>query len=203
MQWETNFCGLLSMVDTLNGLEFPQTLRGVVEQLDCLKLTKDEQIVIQNCKSGFFDFTCHLLFGQPQSTKEVIPLIPLIYTVGGYGYGIKTDIEGKHQFVKEQSTGQIKIMSCPHLTELESQQSPQCTFINPILFLDTCLKGLQMDDVATILIHCRFKGYKGKSFHQLEDGGILTQNQSIIVKEGEKVLYNQKPFIIYTPQSYR
>jgi hypothetical protein len=32
------------------------------------------------------------------------------------------------------------------------------------------------------------------------DGGILIQNQSVIVKEGEKLLYNQKPFVIYTPQ---
>jgi hypothetical protein len=32
-QWEVNFCGLLSMVDTLNGLEFPQTLRGLLNKL--------------------------------------------------------------------------------------------------------------------------------------------------------------------------
>jgi hypothetical protein len=57
-----------------------------------------------------------------------------------------------------------------------------------------------MDDVATILIHCRFKGYHGQSFQQMGDGGILIQNQSVIVKEGEKLLYNQKPFVIYTPQ---
>jgi hypothetical protein len=57
-----------------------------------------------------------------------------------------------------------------------------------------------MDDVATILTHCRFKGYHGQSFIQMGDGGILIQNQSVIVKEGEKLLYNQKPFVIYTPQ---
>jgi hypothetical protein len=200
IQWETNFCRLLSMVDTLNGLEFPQTLRGVVEQIDCLKLTKNEQIIVQNCISSPSDFTCHLLFNQPIDTKEVIPMVPLIYTVGSYKYGLKVDNEGRQQFVKEKSTGQIKIMDCSHLTELESQQSPQCTFVTAVLFLDTCLKGLQMDDVATILIHCRFKGYHGKSFQQMGDGGVLIQNQSVIVKEGDKVLYNQKPFVIYTPQ---
>jgi hypothetical protein len=57
-----------------------------------------------------------------------------------------------------------------------------------------------MDDVATVLTHCRFKGYYGQSFKQMGDGGILIQNQSVIVKEGEKLLYNQKPFVIYTPQ---
>jgi hypothetical protein len=199
-QWEVNFCGLLSMVDTLNGLEFPQTLRGVVEQIDCLKLTKNEKIIVQNCVSSANDFTCHLLFDQPIDTKEVIPLIPLVYTVSGLGYALKLDSPDKQQFVKEKSTGQIKIMECPHLTNLESQQSPQCTFVTPVQFLDTCLKGLQMDDVATILTHCRFKGYDGQSFIQMGDGGILIQNQSVIVKEGEKLLYNQKPFVIYTPQ---
>jgi hypothetical protein len=127
-------------------------------------------------------------------------LIPLVYTVNGLGYGLKLDNPEKQQFVKEKSTGQIKIMECPHLTDLESQQSPQCTFATPVLFLDTCLKGLQMDDVTTILTHCRFKGYHGQSFKQMGDGGILIQNQSVIVKEGEKLLYNQKPFVIYTPQ---
>jgi hypothetical protein len=200
IQWETNFCRLLSMVDTLNGLEFPQTLRGVVEQIDCLKLTKNEQIIVQNCISSPSDFTCHLLFNQPIDTKEVIPMVPLIYTMGSYKYGVKVNNEGRQQFVKEKSTGQIKIMDCSHLTELESQQSPQCTFVTAVLFLDTCLKSLQMDDVATILIHCRFKGYHGKSFQQMGDGGVLIQNQSVIVKEGDKVLYNQKPFVIYTRQ---
>ncbi len=199
-QWEVNFCGLLSMVDTLNGLEFPQTLRGVVEQIDCLKLTKNEKVIVQNCVSSAAEFTCHLLFDQPIDTKEVIPMVPLIYTVSGYGYGLKLDNADRQQFVKEKSTGQIKIMDCPHLTNLESQQSPQCTFVTPVAFLDTCLKGLQMDDVATVLIHCRFKGYHDKSFQQMGDGGILIQNQSIIVKEGDKLLYNQKPFVIYTPQ---
>jgi hypothetical protein len=188
------------MVDTFNGLEFPQTLRGVVEQIDCLKLTKNEKILVQNCVSRAAEFICHLLFDQPIDTKEVIPMVPLIYTVGGYGYGLKLDNAERQQFVKEKSTGQIKIMDCPHLTNLESLQSPQCTFVTPVLFLDTCLKGLQMDDVATVLIHCRFKGYHDQSFQQMGDGGILIQNQSIIVKEGEKLLYNQKPFVIYTPQ---
>ncbi len=119
--------------------------------------------------------------------------------MSGSGYALKLDKADRQQFVKEKSTGQIKIMECPHLTNLESQQSPQCTFVTPVLFLDTCLKGLQMDDVATILIHCRFKGYHEQSFIQMGDGGILIQNQSIIVKEGEKLLYNQKPFVIYTP----
>jgi hypothetical protein len=32
------------------------------------------------------------------------------------------------------------------------------------------------------------------------DGGVLIQNHSIIVKDGDKLLYNQKPFVIYTPQ---
>ncbi len=140
------------------------------------------------------------MFDQPIDTKEIIPLIPLIYTSSGLGYGLKLDNPDKQQFVKEKSTGQIKIMECPHLTNLESQQSPQCTFVTPVLFLDTCLKGLQMDDVATILTHCRFKGYQGQSFIQMGDGGILIQNQSVIVKKGEKLLYNQKPFVIYTPQ---
>jgi len=199
-QWEVNFCGLLAMVDTLNGLEFPQVLKGIVEQLDCLKLTKNEEIIVQNCVSSEKEFTCHLLFDQPIDTKEVIPLIPLVYTVNSIGYGLKLDYPEKQQFVKEKSTGQIKIMECPHLTDLESQQSPQCVFATPVLFLETCLKGLQMDDVATILTHCRFKGYNGQSFKQMGDGGILIQNQSIIVKEGEKLLYNQKPFVIYTLQ---
>jgi hypothetical protein len=130
-QWESNFCGLLSMVDTLNGLEFPQVLKGVVEQIDCLKLTKNEQVIVQNCVSSPAEFTCHLLFNQPIDTKEVIPMAPLIYTVNGYGYGLKLDNSDRQQFVKEKSTGQIKIMDCPHLTDLESQQSPQCTFVTP------------------------------------------------------------------------
>ncbi len=119
------------MVDTLNGLEFPQTLRGVVEQIDCLKLTKNKKIIVQNCVSSAKDFTCHLLFDQPIDTKEVIPLIPLVYTVSGLGYALKLDSPEQQQFVKEKSTGQIKIMECPHLTDLESQQSPQCTFAIP------------------------------------------------------------------------
>jgi hypothetical protein len=131
-QWEFNFCGLLAMVDTLNGLEFPQTLRGVVEQIDCLKLTKNEKIIVQNCVSSATEFICHLLFDQPIDTKEIIPLIPLVYTVSGLGYALKLDNPEKQQFVKEKSTGQIKIMECPHLTDLESQLSPQCTYIcNP------------------------------------------------------------------------
>jgi hypothetical protein len=96
----------------------------VVEQIDCLKLTKNEKIIVQNCVSSTKDFICHLLFDQPMDTKEVIPLIPLVYTVSGLGYGLKLDNPEKQQIVKEKSTGQIKIMECPHLTELESQQSP-------------------------------------------------------------------------------
>ncbi len=60
-------------------------------------------------------------------------MVPLIYTVNGYGYGLKLDNSDRQQFVKEKSTGQIKIMDCPHLTDLESQQSPQCTFVTPVL----------------------------------------------------------------------
>jgi hypothetical protein len=203
-QWEVNFCGLLSMVDTLNGLEFPQTLKGVVEQIDCLKLTKNEKVIVQNCVSSAAEFTFHLLFDQPIDTKEVIPMVLLIYTVNGYGNGLKLDNADRQQFVKEKSTGQIKIMECPHLTNLESQQSPQCTFVTPVLFLDTCLKGLQMDDVATVLIHCRFKGYHDQSFQQMGDGGILIQNQSIIVKEGDKLLYIQSKTVcdLHTPKTF-
>jgi hypothetical protein len=191
------------MVDTLNGLEFPQTLRGVVEQINCLKLTKNEKIIVQHCVSSATDFTCHLLFDQPIDTKEVIPLIPLIYTVSGLGHALKLDNADKQQFVKEKSTGQIRIMECPHLTNLESQQSPQCTFVTPVLLLDTCLKGLQMDDVATILTHCRFKGYHGQYFMQMGDGGILIQNQSVIVKErGKAVVQSKTVGYLHTPKAF-
>jgi len=90
-------------------------------------------------------------------------------------------------------------MHCPHLLDFETDKSPTCTFINPVV--DTCLKGLQMDDIPTVLAHCYFERIDSKPFILLEDGGILILNKSVIVKDGEKIIYNPKPLILYTPSN--
>jgi len=108
VQWKSEFCELLSITDTLNGLEFPQALKGLVKQLDCLKMSKYEKIEVKNCRKGLGEFFCEVLFFQPQELIEIMPLIPITYADDFIGYGISTGLGDRYSYVKETASGQIK-----------------------------------------------------------------------------------------------
>ena len=195
--WYAHISTVISNLDVLYGLQFPENLKGHLETLSCLKGTniEFEQITVISSTPGRLGLSIELDIGVPAARKEIVHLLPITYN------GVQLRGEAKDvYFTGEVDTNKVKLLNCTTDNEWVNKKSPVC---HEIAMNENCKHGLMSDDVIKVLKYCLFK-YSNPPFAvRLSDNGILVQKTGLTVTNGGRAVYQAPPYVLYTKQEVK
>jgi len=190
--WYVHIATVISNLDTLDGLEFPENLKGHLESLSCLEGEgiEFEKIKVISSKPGKLGLTIELDIGVPSTKKEMIRLTPVTYN-GVQLRGEDTDIH----FAQDWNNAKVKLLNCTVTNEWVNEHAPIC---HELKIDDNCKAGLMANDVMKVLKNCLFR-YSNPPFAiRLGDNGILVQRNGLTVTNGGNAVYQAPPYVLYT-----
>ena len=195
--WHNQLSDIIGELDTLDGLVFPESLKGKLETASCLTGNghEFEQITVLSTTSIKEGFIAELDVGTPTSLKEMTHLTPIFYD----GVGLRGESD-KLYFVREPNETVVKLLNCSNDLVWINDKAPIC---HEIPLPDLCKDGLKMDSIEKILEGCYFTYSKPPIAIRLIDEGILVQGSNLTVTEDGRAIYEATPYIIYSDKEVK
>jgi len=195
--WHNQLSDIIGELDTLDGLVFPESLKGKLETASCLTGNghEFEQITVLSTTSIKEGFIAELDVGTPTSLKEMTHLTPIFYD----GVGLRGESD-KLYFVREPNETVVKLLNCSNDLVWINDKAPIC---HEIPLPDLCKDGLKMDSIEKILEGCYFTYSKPPIAIRLKDEGILVQGSNLTVTEDGRAIYEATPYIIYSDKEVK
>ena len=190
--WVHQITNVIGELDTLQSLEFPDSLKGKIEMSSCLTGNghEFEEIKVISTHSIKEGFIAELDIGIPTVFKEMVHLVPIAY--GGIGLKGESD---KTYFAREINSTTVKLLSCSSDLTWVNENAPLCSELElPTL----CKEGLMMDNINNIIKGCKLTYLNPPNAIRLQDEGLLIQGENFTLKEGGKDVYEPSPYIVYT-----
>jgi hypothetical protein len=197
MVWYTHMSTVIANLDTLDGLQFPENLKGHLETLNCIKNegAEFEQITVISSTPGNKGLTIELDIGVPMSHKEMERLTPITYN------GVQLRGEAEYiYFARDIDTTLVKLLNCTNTLKWINQHAPVC---HELPFDENCKKGLVAEDTPKVLKNCLFMYSSPPSAIRLIDNGILIQKAGLTVTDGGRTVYQSPPYILYTKKEVK
>ena len=193
--WHNQMATIIGELDTLDGLQFPESLKGKLETATCLTGNghEFEQITVLSTTPIKNGFLAELDVGIPTSVKTMIHLTPIHYD------GVRLMGESdKIYFAKEKNTTVIKLLNCTNNLIWINDRTPTCQEI-PLPTI--CQEGLMLDHINKILTSRPFTHSTPQIAIRLMDEGILIQGNDLTVTEDGQAIMDDTPYIIYSDKT--
>ena len=121
--WVHQITNVIGELDTLQSLNFPDSLKGKIEMSSCLtgnghEFEEINVIATSSIKEGFI---AELDIGIPTVFKEMVLLVPIAY--GGIGLKGESD---KTYFAREINSTMVKLLSCSSDLTWVNENAPLC-----------------------------------------------------------------------------
>ena len=191
-QWEQKTSELLNILESFTNNIFPSNLLGVMSRATCIgDQFEGENFKIKNCKSTVVGLQCTVEAYLPKEFNIVNQLHPVHYQ--------NIRIKGEYteqEFVKIKATAQIKLLNCT-VSQWENVEFPFCALKD---VEKNCAKALEIEDIDDMIENCNFTWDTPPLAINLGEGGILVQSESE-VSTGSKLIGDDPPFIIYSPEN--
>ena len=191
-QWEQKTTDLLNILESFTNNIFPNNLLGVMNKATCIgDQHEGENFKIKNCQSTNIGLQCTMDAYLPKEFNIIIQLHPIHYQ--------NVRIKGEYteqEFAKIKETAQIKLLNCT-VNNWKNSDFPFCALKD---MQKDCAKALEMDDIDEIISNCNFTWDTPPLAINLGEGGILLQVEAD-VNSGSKVIGDDPPFIIYSPEN--
>lgn len=190
--WYTQIHSIVAAMDVLEGLEFPEILRGRLETVSCLNNSNIafETIKVISSTGITNGLIVELDVGYPAVMKEMVQLMPISYN----GIALKGEAENVI-FAREESSTEVQLLNCTSDLIYVHKKAPVC---REIPLQEDCKTGLKLDDIDKILSYCTFTYTTSPMATRLLDDGILILGSDLTVTNYGKILYQQPPYILYT-----
>lgn len=190
--WYVHISTVISNLDTLDGLKFPENLKGHLESLDCLAGNgiEFETIKVISSTPVKQGLIIELDVGVPASQKEIVTLTPITYN----GVQLRGEDENVY-FTRETDSTIVTLLNCTTTVEWVNSKAPFC---HKVKLEENCKAGLMTGDTTKVLKYCLFKYATPPSAIRLIDNGILIQQLGLTVTNGGKTVYNVPPYVLYS-----
>ena len=190
--WFTQIQSIVSEMDILDGLEFPQSMKGRLETLSCLagQGHEFETVTVISSTPGKKGLSIELDVGYPTALKEMIRLMPIPYS----GVGIKGETENII-FAREVGSTIVKLYNCSNDLIYVNNKAPTCS---ELPLPEGCKTGLVANDMEKAIKRCPFTYVTAPMAVRLMDDGILVLGDGLTVTVGTKTIYQATPFLIHS-----
>ena len=190
--WYVHISTVISNLDTLDGLKFPEKLKGHLESLACLAGNgiEFETIKVISSTPVKQGLIIELDVGVPASQKEIVTLTPITYN----GVQLRGEDENVY-FTRETDSTIVTLLNCTTTVEWVNSKAPFC---HKVKLEENCKAGLMTGDTTKVLKYCLFKYATPPSAIRLIDNGILIQQLGLTVTNGGKTVYNVPPYVLYS-----
>ena len=190
--WYTQIQTIVAEMDILDGLEFPQSMKGRLETLSCLagQGHEFETVTVISSTPGKKGLSIELDVGYPTALREMIRLMPIPYS----GVGIKGETENMI-FAREVGSTIVKLYNCSSDLIYVNDKAPTCS---ELPFPEGCKAGLVTNDMEKAIKRCPFTYITAPMAVRLMDDGILVLGDGLTVTVGTKTIYQATPFIIHS-----
>jgi len=190
--WYVHISTVISNLDTLDGLKFPENLKGHLESLACLAGNgiEFETIKVISSTPVKQGLIIELDVGVPASQKEIVTLTPITYN----GVQLRGEDENVY-FTRETDSTIVTLLNCTTTVEWVNSKAPFC---HKVKLEENCKAGLMTGDTTKVLKYCLFKYATPPSAIRLIDNGILIQQLGLTVTNGGKTVYNVPPYVLYS-----
>jgi len=195
--WHSQISNIIGELDTLDGLIFPESLKGKIEVASCLTGNghEFEQITVLSTTPIKNGFIAELDIGIPNSLVELNHLTPIVYG----GISLRGESENVY-FTRNPNSTIVKLLNCSTDLRWINAKAPVC---QEIPLSDLCKEGLMMDNIDKILEGCHFTYSKPPIAIRLLDEGILVQGENLTVTEDGRAIYEITPYVIYSDKQVK
>ena len=190
--WYTQIQTIVAEMDILDGLEFPQSMKGRLETLSCLagQGHEFETVTVISSTPGKKGLSIELDVGYPTALREMIRLMPIPYS----GVGIKGETENMI-FAREVGSTIVKLYNCSSDLIYVNDKAPTCS---ELPFPEGCKNGLIVNDMEKATKKCPFTYITAPMAVRLLDDSILVLGDGLTVTVGTKTIYQAPPFAIHS-----
>ena len=195
--WHSQISNIIGELDTLDGLIFPESLKGKLEIASCLEGNghEFEQITVLSTTPIKNGFIAELDIGIPTSLVKLNHLTPIFYS----GVGLRGESENIY-FTRNPNSTIVKLLNCSTDLIWINEKAPVC---QEIPLPDLCKEGLMMDNIEKVLEGCHFTYSKPPIAIRLLDDGILIQGENLTVTEDGRAIYESTPYVIYSDKQVK
>jgi hypothetical protein len=190
--WYDQIYSIISVMDIIDELKFPEAMRGRLETASCLKGSRIEyeKINVISSTAAKTGLNIELDVGVPTATKDMIHLMPVPYG----GVALQGEANGA-LFAKEVGSYEIKLLNCSTDLIYIHEKAPSCRVL-PLA--EDCREGLKADDIERIIKYCPMDYITPPMAVRLLDDGILIMGNGLTVTNKGKVIYQHPPYIVYS-----
>ena len=188
-KFKDDACTLLSVVDRLSALVFPEEWQGQIETMACLRHSYSEKYTVRECYGGEGFLNVDIEVGLPTVVKKFMKVTPLNYE----GYELYR--EPGHIFAIDSTTNQLKYLKCNEGIDWNSDSMPLC---KAIPMPEPCQTFLISEEISLAIAACDFGKYDPTIVDRLGDDGILIMGKGAKVREEGRNIPQKPPLVIYS-----
>jgi hypothetical protein len=189
--YESKASNILASLEELSDGHYPEVLFGnLVKNCTFSKNGEGEKYEVINCKGTKKGLRCQIQISQATNLRTYIQHHPVHYNDIVLIGDKKEDLFGRTTEVLE-----LKYLDC------DTEYSGDFMVCEEKRIPDHCKRGLDTDDVHTIIKYCNFTKSTPNIGTILPHGGILVQSEEKVdVMSGNTRISQQPPMVVYTPE---
>jgi len=181
---------ILQILEQLSDNQFPTEIKADLENSACIHEDAGENYKVKNCEKTVLGLCCDLEAVIPKQLETFTQLYPVHYA------NIRLKLCDHCFYVKNKDSGSVKYANCSARLSM-NMDFPVCNF-SPLE--KDCLKYLEELDIEKSIQNCRFDLSTPELSITVPKQGIFIQgNDDISVSSGTKLISNNPPFIVYSP----